>query len=117
VLTLDQPKGPRQGTGYLLERATSVEAGHDGKGLMVELSQVQSCTSVALDMLAQWAQQYREPFAFTPWPMILTPLVLAGRSKRVDRALEAVEHVESPRRRVFPETGLPEMPILGNPRV
>jgi hypothetical protein len=39
----------------------------------VELSQVRSCTSVALDMLAQWAQQYREPFASTPWPMILTP--------------------------------------------
>ena len=43
--------------------------------------------------------------------------VLAGRSERVDRALEAVEYVESPRRKVFPETGLPEMPILGNSRV
>jgi hypothetical protein len=43
--------------------------------------------------------------------------VLAGRSERVDRALEAVEHVVSPRRKVFPETGLPEMPILRNSRV
>jgi hypothetical protein len=24
-------------------------------------------------MLAQWAQQYREPFVSTPWPMNLTP--------------------------------------------
>src|SRR5918995_6074073 len=55
------------------KHATDVEVGHDGKGLMVELSQVRSCTSVAPAMLAQWAQQYREPFASTPCPMILTP--------------------------------------------
>src|SRR5215212_6933647 len=56
------------------------------EGLMVELSQARSCTSVAPAMLAQWAQQYRdrEPFASTPWPMILTPQCsqVGARSKR-----------------------------------
>jgi hypothetical protein len=39
----------------------------------METSQARSCTSVAPAMLAQWAQQCREPFVSTPWPMILTP--------------------------------------------
>ena len=43
---------------------------------------------------------------------------LGGLGRSVARyGLAASNHRVAPRRRVFPETGLPEMLILGNPRV